>query len=1211
VYLKSIALQGFKTFASRTTLELRPGITAIVGPNGSGKSNIADAVRWALGETNLRHVRCRSTEELIFAGNARRSTVGFAEVSLVFANEGGWLAVPFNEVRVTRRANRSGENEYLLNGTRVRLRDIVDLLAGASIHAGGHVVVSQGLVDAVLALRPEERRPLIENIAGLKQYYLRRDDAESRLLATESNLVHVDAMIAEIEPQLASLSAQAEALRGYRAAENELHDLQRLTFGAQAARLRDRLATAVDSASAAEGALATTRAEALRLRTEDDRLIVAIAADRRSLDDVRARIDAAHRTLEGARRDRDVAGARAISAEERSAFAHAEHQRLLESRHAEQAELDAIIAEAGLASAEAATAEAALHERGQRAADLARARDRAAMAARQAQARHGDAVRTAAKLADSAVATRAAIDRLLGDIARREAELATATAELQGADLARAAAGEKLVALQAEASTARRARGDAADRLAAARAAAASALGEHQHATRIADQYATRHDVLKTWLLNIERHGSGTRALALASSAAGIVSTALQIDRAWHGAIATVLGARFDAVIATDLAAIIDAWQQPGGSRGHTWIVPASLSAVGEPGAHESAAIALSGDAASHPSPNTALAFLREIHALAEDEVVGWANQVCADSSGLLDHAGLGLDRVLLVTSTGAALRCAPYAASLAVTVVSADPVLAVLSNGSVVLGVEERIQEVIARTAELDTLGQALDQARAAEKMSAQRSIVARQSLRDAEHDAEMARAALNHLESTLARVGDELRFQERLCSRVETAVSSTAALIARHGVDLSARQRSLAGIDGELGRARQAADDARSVAESALSSARLAEEAVAVAAAARRDDEAALALLRDRERGAARRLEDQTRRLNVHAANLARHAEQERQTLTAISALAAERDQAAAREADAASVLARLEDDQRPVKDLLHEHEAAHADLRTALLGVTERLARAEIGHERARRDADNLARDLDILRAQVVAELGCGVDALPAGAPPAGAVTRMRSLRAELQAIGPINARAEDDLLQIGERLHFLRAQSVDLRDGVARLRGMIADANATVRERFTQTVEALDKEFARFFARLFGGGSCKLVPEYDATGLPTGVEVQAQPPGKRTRDLALLSGGERALIAMALLFGMLRVRPVPFCLLDEVEAALDEANTGRFGTILRELSADTQFILVTHNRGTMLHADRLYGITMSESGVSTAASLALSATRMEADAPADSP
>jgi chromosome segregation protein len=168
---------------------------------------------------------------------------------------------------------------------------------------------------------------------------------------------------------------------------------------------------------------------------------------------------------------------------------------------------------------------------------------------------------------------------------------------------------------------------------------------------------------------------------------------------------------------------------------------------------------------------------------------------------------------------------------------------------------------------------------------------------------------------------------------------------------------------------------------------------------------------------------------------------------------------------------------------------------------------------------------------------------------------------------------------------------------LREGVARLREIIAEANATVRERFATTVEQLDQQFSVFFERLFDGGSCRLVAEYDEAGLPTGVEVHAQPPGKRTRDLALLSGGERALVALALLFAMLRVRPVPFCLLDEVEAALDEANTGRFGAILRELSASTQFLLVTHNRGTMLHSDRLYGITMSETGVSTAASLEL--------------
>ena len=290
MYLQRVVLHGFKTFAGRTTLELRPGITAIVGPNGSGKSNIADAVRWALGESNLRHVRCRSTDELIFAGNARRSSLGVAEVSLVFSNDGEWLAIPYSEVRVTRRAYRSGENEYLLNGTRVRLREIVDLLAGASIHAGGHVVVSQGLVDAVLSLRSEERRPVIENLAGLKQFYLRRDDAETRLTQTEANLVHVDALVAELAPQLESLALQAAALRDHRTASDELRRLQQITFGAQAARLAARARTAGQRDAQALAERDAAKQQVADLAENDEALARKLKTDRAAIEALREQV---------------------------------------------------------------------------------------------------------------------------------------------------------------------------------------------------------------------------------------------------------------------------------------------------------------------------------------------------------------------------------------------------------------------------------------------------------------------------------------------------------------------------------------------------------------------------------------------------------------------------------------------------------------------------------------------------------------------------------------------------------------------------------------------------------------------------------------------------------------------------------------------------------------------------------------------------------
>jgi chromosome segregation protein len=327
----------------------------------------------------------------------------------------------------------------------------------------------------------------------------------------------------------------------------------------------------------------------------------------------------------------------------------------------------------------------------------------------------------------------------------------------------------------------------------------------------------------------------------------------------------------------------------------------------------------------------------------------------------------------------------------------------------------------------------------------------------------------------------------------------------------------------------------------------------------------------------------------------DLAACSERSRAAAGEIAVLRGAVESAAAAERRAVTSLQSLECELQPLEASLREEEAHFTAQREAFHRATQQLAQAQTVCDTARGELEGAVRELEVLRAQVAAELRCGLEELPDEPVPHGSLARVKTLRAQLAAIGPVNARADEDYAGAGERLAFLRAQSTDLHDGVARLRAIIEDANATVRDRFASTVEELDKQFSGYFSRLFGGGSCRLVAQYDERGLPSGVEVSAQPPGKRARDLALLSGGERALVAMALLFAMLKVRPVPFCLLDEVEAALDEANTGRFGAILREMSSDTQFILVTHNRGTMLQADRLYGVTMSEAGVSNVVSL----------------
>jgi len=475
MYLKRLELQGFKTFATRTTLDFEGGVTAVVGPNGSGKSNLADAVRWALGEQSMRNVRCRRTEDLIFAGTAgtkgARSPMGMAEVLITFDNTSGWLPIEFSEVRVGRRVYRTGENEYVMNGAQVRLRDITNLLAQAAVSTNGHLIIGQGLVDTVLGVKPEERRVLVENLAGLRHYYTRRDDAESKLRSTETNMQSVFAMIAEATPHLVLLREQATAYAGYHALEQELRGLLILHYAAAFAMAHERQAQAATALSAT-----TERRTALSAAVETTERAGAEARARasdlvRTLDTLRGAIREAHAAREEAARRRAVNDARRDATTARLN----ELRRVgppLESRRAAAAtEVEMATAAAREAARSAATLEATRREVEERVVAATAAVTAAETARRRLDERHRSADRDLAMvLADLAAlkreaeAAQAAETRQSTDLRATTKGLADATAALATARTALDKAMSAVETMRIADARARVALGDAADK---------------------------------------------------------------------------------------------------------------------------------------------------------------------------------------------------------------------------------------------------------------------------------------------------------------------------------------------------------------------------------------------------------------------------------------------------------------------------------------------------------------------------------------------------------------------------------------------------------------------------------------------------------------------------------------------------------------------------------------------------------------------------
>ncbi len=1179
MYLRRLELYGFKTFAARTVLDFEHGVTAVVGPNGSGKSNLADAVRWALGEQNVRHVRCRQTEDLIFAGSSAGATrsgtrpaMNMAEVLLTLDNSSGWLPVDYTEVRIGRRAYRGGENEYLLNGARVRLRDITDLLARAAINAGDHLVIGQGLIDTVLSLRPEERRSLVENLAGLRFYYSRRDEAEVKLRAAEANLQHVEAMIAEAAPHLALLREQAAAYAQYSEVERDLRALLLLHYAQSHAAATERRGNAAAEVAAASAALEAARAA---VRQADARLSATRERARlrgRDADKLRSEVRAAHERRESTERELAVGRAR----HEASAARLTELRAGLEELETRCAGAARDLAEADNAVRACEAHRAALQEQSaphDRA--VAAATTEAAAAEKSLRALDGRR-REVEQQEAAALAELAALQREEAAAQEDERRLAmdeqTLATGLTAAEVEVAAARNALTA--AETMLEARRSADAQARLLAAEAAtrARQAEAEQCDATRRAGEADGRADGLRSWL------AAATGGTADGAALAGTLIARPEFEPALAAALGPILMARS---AGPDLDAGRAAAQLASGAGGILLPARAHLSDRAQDALME--------------------ALLRG--GLAPENLAGWGDRLsrvetASPPDGPLNDA---LSTILVVRDVPSAwqahlaLARHPDGAAL-VTLATPDGDVLLpsgllyrpTSEAATVLRRMRELRHAEAEAREMHEARSRADEAvRQANAENIRLSAAAEEALRVL-RAAETERNARRQDLTAAERAAEEVRKQAGRAEERRRRAAEAA----------TARVRRRAAIDERLHVARSGLAEIAREEEATAAGIEAARTAVLEATRRRAEHSAELAVAVERAAAAQRRrrasaetrsrLEGDVRARREHLARL----EQEVRTLSeaegALIATAGE----------VARLLDGLRAQLRPLEAELASLEAEAIRLETHLATLRPEEERCAAAHQAAALALQRAEHELDSVRAALEADLALAPDDLPAPGPPSpGLQGRVKALRARLAAFGAVNARAPEDLAAATERQDFLQAQAADLRDGIARLRALIGEANATVRERFGAVAGELDAQFRLYLQQLFGGGRGELTALYNDDGQPSGLEIAVQPPGKRTRELALLSGGERALVALALIFAMLAVRPVPFCLLDEAEAALDEANTLRVGEILRALSARTQFIVITHNRGTMSHADAMYGVTMAESGVSQVAGLHL--------------
>jgi chromosome segregation protein len=1228
--LLALRLQGFKSFGERTLVEFGPGISAVVGPNGSGKSNLADALRWALGEQG-RALRLRKSEDVIFAGSEKRSALGMADVTLVFGNSDRLLPIDFETVELGRRLFRSGENDYLLNKQRVRLKDLVDLLDSAHLADNAFLFIGQGMVDQALALRPEERRPLFEEVAGVRRHERRKAKAEDQLLESEANLARVEDVLAELRPQARRLAAQAEQQASRQTAGRE--------YGRAIISLtRARWSEAAGRAAQAGHDLAAGRSQtdaALTALREAEESAASIARELASGSDTEADRRAAYEATRTALTDLQLRAARAASD---VASAQRDRQRLEQDLAAAEADLavqrreqaapvparDLALA-AAVAEAERSLAEA-LEELGSiRAAQQAQGEALAALRRVEA-ARAAEVETTRRRLAD---AERQATDEraLAGDVALR---LADAEKDCLGprAAFAKALDDEKAAVAAREVARAELDRREGARQTAAEKAVAES--------SRVAGLRG-RLEALQARLAEDESRGISKAARRVGGRP---LSDGLEVEAGFRVAVEAALGEAMRGYIVGHEAAL--------GLEGQRGVLV--LEAPAEEG--------------RRPSGSTRDRAAEAVDAAAAGQGGGpLTDAIRVDPVGAASRL---LARSVWVPDLNAALAVQARLPAGWVAVTRDGAVIT--SFGVVSMG---RAESLLERRAEV---------ARLAEEVARleKESGAAAAGSADAAKAAATARAALEAARETERRAGSARREAEEAERRAARALETIAREAAWRSSQASrlevdrdrlsesvrqiavAAQETAAATEGAAGAAADPAGDRASALrewEARAASLRTRRDQLAAEEAAlegvRREAEvrrarAAAAASFDQERIAS--LERQTTELARREQEIGAQREglgedlaaaglREAEVRAELEELRATAAAARTRLAEAEATAAHSRDRLRACQEHARNSEVAELEARLALDAIREQVLveLAGLGDlgiklliDESRRDegspgesatdgpaANRLdgnrwttttddGEDSDAAAAtleNLLAEATARWTAVPAAEPPGA--TRLAALRRRFHELGAPNPFAAEEYETIKTRLDGLEAQRTDLTSAIAKTRALIDQLNGMIATQFRSTFTALESAFDARFRQLFGGGFARLSLTDPEDLAATGIEIVARPPGKKAQPLSMLSGGERALTAVALLFAMLEVHPVPFCVLDEVDAALDEANVGRFADALRSLAENTQFIVITHNRGTIESADALYGVTVGDDAVSRVISLRLEEARELAD------
>jgi len=1196
--LDSVEIVGFKSFCDRQEVSFTGGVTGIVGPNGCGKSNISDAINWVLGEQSAKSLRGTSMEDVIFAGSSSRQPLAMAEVNLKVTGLNGNSPDGSPDCMVTRRLYRNGDSEYLMNGRTCRLRDIHELFMDTGLGSKAYSIIEQGKIGLILSSKPADRRALIEEAAGITKYKARRRQTQLKLDAAQQNLLRVNDIIREVEKQLESLKRQAQKARRWHAVKQEMQGTLRVVFGRRFVELTEQ-SRALEGRHQEEAA--REQAATLALETEEAQLEVRrqeLYDLEAKLEEVRGRLNDLTLAVDRHQGRSGYCREQIAQTEDRAKDAAREEEELTarvgpleESRGSRRREEQSLREQLATAETELLAAEAAVQEAsaGQAAAETS------LEAAREAQVALMGRIAGLqnSKASVSGNAERASADLVKLAAEREELERERAEVETSRTEATRRRdTAQELVAELAEE------RDGATGRATEARARALALTGDVEALKSERDSLAGRRASLEELIASHAAFDDGVRALMggavlpvsegteepeLAVRARpeglellGVVADAVETSKEHERAVEGFLGSRLQAVLVHDPADALTGarWLETTGA-GRGAFLP--VDAV--------------------PTDRD-LSPLRSI-ADAEPEALGLLSDFYRVGGPHAAAIHASLPEALVVPNLEHGLEIVARRGPLPVATLSGESLRgAMVEGGRTVKGILAPRREAREVAARQDEIAEKLDGLRAALQTATGQAEVAEGEARALEgriHDAEKELVAFSHelatAEEEFQRLARKAAVLDAERSQAEQERGSAAVRLAEleqalatADVERESGHRSLGELAAALSAARAETETAQARhAEAGSARAALRERVSAVANdAGRLEDE--LAELRSRiEAAKARGASTATRRTDLEA----ELAEVER----LLAAALVERD-------DVQGQTTGAEDRVREVRNEIEGREASLKERRRERDVLHDALSETDVLRARNGSDLDHLARECQQSVGQSAADAAASLTDEDRTREAAELDARVAELREKLDRMGAVNVLAVEQAQELDERYAFLTAQRQDLLDSIAELDHAIRKIDRASRERFQEAFQVINQHFGETFRQLFGGGTAglSLIDETDI--LESGIDIMAQPPGKRLQNVMLLSGGEKALTAIALLFAIFQYKPSPFCILDEVDAPLDDANIGRFVKMLEGLKEQTQFVLITHSRKTMSIADQLYGVTMEEPGVSKLVSVRFS-------------